>query len=245
GNGKGLVTFITGGDPDLRTTSSLIVSLARNGADIVEVGVAFSDPTADGPVIQRASTRALKSGTTLAGVLDAVKQAKAIVEIPVVLMTYYNPVLQYGLGRFCHDACQSGVNGIIVPDLPYEERMPLSEEAASNQLDLIPMIAPTSSPERIKKLCKSAQGFIYGVSINGVTGVRKAIDTDLERLSHSVRQYTDLPLAIGFGVSGPSAAAQVASYCDAVIVGSAIVELIEQGRYKDLEQLVRDLKQSL
>ncbi len=225
---KGLIPFITAGDPDLAGTVEITKRLAFAGADLVELGIPFSDPVADGPVIQQASGRALKSGTTLPGILEAVRKIKKDCGIPVILMGYYNQIYKYGLRRFACDAAKAGVSGLIVPDLPHEESGPLCEEALLAGLDLIPLVAPTTTGPRLEKITADAHGFIYCVSVTGVTGAREQIDTDLASFTSRVRRYTSLPLAVGFGIAGPKQAAQAAKCCDAVVVGSAIVKIIAQ-----------------
>lgn len=243
--GKGLITYITGGDPGLPVTRELILTMARSGADIVEVGIPFSDPIADGPVIQAASNRALGGGVTVDGILNTIRQVRKETAVPIVLMTYYNPILQYGLESFCRSAVESGADGLIVPDLPYEESGPLGGHADRHGLDLIPLVAPTSTPARVTGICAQARGFVYCVAVTGVTGARERIETDLAALSRLVRDCTSLPVAIGFGVSGPEAAVRIAPYCDAVVVGSAIVSLVAQGDFRGVELLTADLKKAL
>jgi len=242
---KGLITYLMGGDPDLERTRELILAMAEAGADMVEVGIPFSDPLADGPVIQAASNRALAGGVTVNGILQMVGEVRQKVALPLVLMTYYNPVLQYGLEAFCRRAAESGADGLIVPDLPYEESELLRFYADRHGLDLIPLVAPTSTPVRVAAICARARGFIYCVSVTGVTGMREKIETDLEALSSLVRRYTDLPVAIGFGVSGPEGVARVAPFCDAVVVGSAIVRLIAEEAYEEVGKLTAALKGAL
>ncbi|MEW6183671.1 MAG: tryptophan synthase subunit alpha [Bacillota bacterium] len=242
---KGLITYLTGGDPSLEKTFELILVMARAGADIIEIGIPFSDPMADGPVIQAASNRALAGGTTVSGVLRMTREVRRETEIPLVLMTYYNPVYQYGLEVFCRHAVDAGVDGLIIPDLPYEESRPLQEYADRCGLDLIPLVAPTSTPERVAAICSRARGFIYCVAVTGVTGMRREIETDLEGLSSMVRTYANLPVTIGFGVSGPESALKIASFCDAVVVGSAIVNIIGQGAFGEVEKLTSELKSAL
>lgn len=242
---KGLITYLMAGDPDLGRTKELIARMAEAGADIIEIGIPFSDPLADGPVIQAAANRALSNGITVRGVLEAVGQTRKKVSLPLVLMTYYNPVLQYGIEKFCRDAAENGVDGLIVPDLPHEESGPLREYTGRYGIDLIPLVAPTSTPARLAAICAAARGFIYCVSVTGVTGMREKIETDLRTFGGLVRGYTDLPVAIGFGVSGPDAAARMAPYCDAVVVGSALVRLIGQGAYEEVGKLTASLKAAL
>ncbi|RPF43016.1 tryptophan synthase alpha chain [Thermodesulfitimonas autotrophica] len=242
---KGLVTYLTAGDPDLERTAALIAVMDQAGADIIEIGIPFSDPLADGPVIQAASNRALAAGVTVDRILAMVAEVRAAVAAPLVLMTYYNPVFQQGLEAFCRRAAESGVDGMIVPDLPYEESGPLLRAADRYGIDLIPLVAPTSTPSRIAAICARARGFIYCVSVTGVTGMRETIETDLRSLGDSIRQHTNLPVAIGFGVSGPEAAARVAPFCDAVVVGSAIVRLIGAGAFEEVGRFTAALKRAL
>ena len=242
---KGLITYITGGDPSLQKTRELIALMARSGADAVEVGIPFSDPIADGPVIQAASNRALAGGTTVDGILETVGESRRETGVPLMLMTYYNPVFQYGLEAFCRKAADHGIDGLIVPDLPYEESAALRHYADLHGLDLIPLVAPTSTPGRVAKICAQARGFIYCIAVTGVTGMREQIETDLAGLSNLVRSYTELPVAIGFGVSSPSSITRIAPFCDAVVVGSAIVNLIGQGKFEEVGMLAADLKSAL
>jgi tryptophan synthase alpha chain len=242
---RGLITYITGGDPGLPATLQLLLAMARSGADIIEVGIPFSDPIADGPVIQAASNRALAHGVTVDGILETISLAREKTAVPLVLMTYYNPIFQYGLEPFCRMAVKSGADGLIVPDLPLEESGPLRVHADRYGIDLIPLIAPTSTPERVTGICAQARGFVYCVAVTGVTGARERIETDLAVLSGLVRGCTSHPVAIGFGISGPEAASRAASYCDAVVVGSAIVSLVAQNDFKGVELLTADLKKAL
>ncbi|MEW6448114.1 MAG: tryptophan synthase subunit alpha [Bacillota bacterium] len=242
---KGLITYLMAGDPDLGRTEELIALMAGAGADIIEIGIPFSDPLADGPIIQAAANRALSNGVTVRGILEAVGRMRKKVNLPLVLMTYYNPVLQYGLENFCCSAAENGVDGLIVPDLPLEESGLLREYTGRRGIDLIPLVAPTSTQERLAAICAAARGFVYCVSVTGVTGVRERIETDLRTLSVLIRNCTDLPVAIGFGVSGPDAAVRVAPYCDAVVVGSALVRLIGENAYGEVGKLTAALKTAL
>jgi tryptophan synthase alpha chain len=247
---KGLIPFITAGDPDLTSTIELTKLIAGAGADVIELGVPFSDPMADGPVIQQASCRALASGATLAKVLETVKEIKKGINIPLILMGYYNPVYKFGIKRFASAAAEAGVNGLIIPDLPHEESGPLRGAALEAGMDLIPLVAPTTTGERMEKIAADARGFIYCVSVTGVTGDRTEIKTDIAEFTDMVRRYTSLPLAVGFGISGPEQAARMAAHCDAVVVGSAIVRIIGECRGiatagPVVEQLVRQIKAAL
>lgn len=247
---KGLITFITAGDPDLDTTGELVLTLEKAGADIIELGVPYSDPLADGPVIQQASQRALKSGTNLKKIFHTVAGLRAKTQVPIVLMTYYNPLLRYGLANVAVDAAAVGVDGFIVPDLPMEESADFYGVLDSRGICLIPLVAPTSGRERIKKVTAGARGFVYCVSLTGVTGVRKEVPQNLKEFMGIVRKSTSAPLAVGFGVSTPEQAAAVAEHCDAVIVGSALVQTIgEKGKspelYYSVFEMARNLKQPL
>lgn len=247
---KGLIPFITAGDPDLAGTVAIARRMAAAGADIIELGIPFSDPLADGPVIQQASGRALASGTTLPKILEAVKELRRDCHTPLVLMGYYNPIYKYGISRFAKDASEAGVNGLIIPDLPHEESGPLLEATLETGLDLIPLVAPTTTDHRLEKIAADARGFIYCVSVTGVTGARAEIKTDIASFTDRVRRHTSLPLAVGFGIAGPEQAARVAEHCDAVVVGSAIVKLIaECGNAVTagpaVEQLVREIRSAL
>jgi len=227
---KGLITFITAGDPDLAGTVEIARQLAAAGADIIELGMPYSDPLADGPVIQKASGRAIASGTTIDKILKAVEEIRRHCGVPIVLMGYYNPIYKYGVGIFARKAVVAGVNGLIVPDLPHEESGPLRQAAAETGFDLIPLVAPTTTDQRLARIAAVAQGFIYCVSVTGVTGAREEIKTDLAAFTNRVRRFTNLPLAVGFGIAGPEQAARVAVYCDAVVVGSALVNIIAGSR---------------
>lgn len=223
-NEKAFITYLMAGDPNLKATRDLVLSLEKGGADIVELGIPFSDPLADGPVIQAASQRALEAGTTPQGVLDLVAEIRRDSEIPIALMTYYNPVFRYGVERFIADAARAGVNGLLVPDLPLEESDELDGLAAEAGLTFVQFLAPTSTQERIRAAALRARGFIYCVSLTGVTGKRDRLSPRAEALLRDIRQYTSIPLALGFGISGPEQAATAALYADGVIVGSALVE---------------------
>lgn len=223
---KGLITYITAGYPDTGHTMEILKALADSGSDLIEIGVPFSDPVADGPVIQKASHQALERGIKLAGIFELARQFREYSGIPVLLMTYYNPVFRTGPGEFVKKARDSGVDGLIVPDLPLEEDGPLRAETARAGLSLIPLAAPTSTDQRLEKIASRADGFIYCVSVTGVTGPGKEIG-DLKWFTGKIKRYTDSPLAVGFGISGPETASRVAAHCDAVVVGSAIVSAVE------------------
>ena len=223
-----LVTYLTAGDPSLEATPDIIYKLEESGADIIELGVPFSDPMADGPTIQLASERALKNGTTVKGVLDIVSKIRKRSEIPIITFGYYNPFLSYGLRRFSEDARNAGVDGLLVVDLPPEEADEFKIHTDKAGLDLVFLLAPTSTSERIRLVSERASGFIYLVSVTGVTGERPAMDYSLESLVREIKNHTRLPVGIGFGVSTPDQAARIANFADAVIVGSALIRIIEK-----------------
>jgi tryptophan synthase alpha chain len=225
---RALVPYFTAGDPSLAVTRQLVVEASRRGADIVELGIPFSDPLADGPVIQRAVQRALAAGVTLPRVLELVREIRTDVSTPIVFLTYYNPVLAFGLAAFCQAAAKAGVDGLIVADLPPEEAGPLRAEADRVGLDLVHFVAPTSTPERMRKIAKLAGGFIYMVSLTGVTGTRTELPSDLTANLRALRGITTKPVCVGFGISTPEQAGLVGQHADGVIVGSAIVALVER-----------------
>lgn len=225
--GKAFIPFITCGDPDLETTERLVREMAAKGADLIELGIPFSDPTAEGPVIQGANIRALSAGTTTDKIFDLVQRLRQDITIPLVFMTYANVVFSYGAERFIGLCSKLGVDGIILPDLPYEEKEEFLPLCRQYGVDLISLIAPTSA-DRIAMIAKEADGFIYIVSSLGVTGVRSEITTDISKLVEVVRANTDVPCAVGFGISTPEQAAKMSQYADGVIVGSAIVRQIAQ-----------------
>lgn len=224
---KAFIAFLTAGDPDADSTVSYILEMERAGADLIEIGIPFSDPTAEGIVIQEASLRALKGGMTTEGAFRIVERVRERSRVPLVFMTYLNPVFHYGYEKFFARCRSLSMDGIIIPDLPYEEKEEVDRVAAEYDIDVISLIAPTSE-ERIKSIAGEAKGFIYVVSSLGVTGMRKEITTDIGSMVKAIREATDTPCAIGFGISTPEQAAKMAGYGDGVIVGSAIVKLIEE-----------------
>ena len=229
-NGKAFIPFITCGDPDLETTAAVVRAAAANGADLIELGIPFSDPTAEGPVIQGANLRALNGGVTTDKIFDLVRNLRRDVEVPMVFMTYANVVFSYGSERFISTCREIGIDGLILPDVPYEEKEEFLPVCRRYGVDLISLIAPTSE-DRIAMIAREAEGFLYIVSSLGVTGVRSEIKTDLGAIVETVRQNTDIPCAIGFGISTPEQAAKMAGISDGAIVGSAIVRLIgEHGK---------------
>lgn len=225
---RALIAYFTAGDPSLSVTRRLVMEAAKRGADIIELGVPFSDPLADGPVIQRATQRALAAGVTLPRVLELVHEMRGDVTPPLVLSTYYNPILAFGLKAFCRTAVEAGVDGLIVADLPPEEAGPLRAEADPVGLDLIHLVAPTSTPERMRKIAKATGSFIYMVSLTGVTGARAELPPDLARHLRVLRGLTTKPICVGFGIGSAEQAGLVGGFADGVIVGSAIVNLIER-----------------
>lgn len=226
-NKKAFIPFITCGDPDLETTAKIVREAVANGADLIELGIPFSDPTAEGPVIQGANIRALKGGVTTDKVFDLVRELRKDVAIPMVFMTYANVVFSYGGDKFISTCKEIGINGLILPDLPYEEKEEFLPLCRKYGVDLISLIAPTSE-NRIAMIAKEADGFIYLVSSLGVTGTRSEINTDLKSIVDVIRQNTSVPCAIGFGISTPEQAKKMADIADGAIVGSAIIKIIEQ-----------------
>ncbi len=226
-NGKAFIPFITCGYPDLETTAAIVRQAAANGADLIELGIPFSDPTAEGPVIQGANVAALAGGVTTDKVFDLVKELRRDLTIPLVFMTYANVVYSYGIDRFCLKCEESGIDGIILPDVPFEEKAEFNECCRTHGLDLISLIAPTSE-NRIAMIAGEASGFIYIVSSLGVTGVRSEITTDIGAMVKLVKENTDVPCAVGFGISTPEQAGRMAALSDGAIVGSAIIKLITQ-----------------
>ena len=223
-NGKAFIPFITCGDPDLETTKTIVLSAVRAGADLIELGIPFSDPTAEGPVIQDANIRALSGGVTTDKIFDMVEKIRKNTQIPLVFMTYANVVFSYGAERFIKKAAEIGMDGLILPDVPYEEKEEFDGICKQYGLDLVSLIAPTSH-DRIKMIAKDASGFIYCVSSLGVTGTRSAITTDIGAMVNLVKEVTDLPCAVGFGISTPEQAAKMCESADGAIVGSAIVKI--------------------
>lgn len=225
--GKAFIPFITCGDPNLETTKKVIQEAVKNGADLIELGIPFSDPTAEGPVIQGANLRALSKGITTDDIFVFVKEIRKTITVPMVFMTYANVIFSYGKDRFFRYCEEVGIDGVILPDLPYEEKSEFMDSCSQYHVDLISMIAPTSE-DRIAMIAKEAKGFLYIVSSLGVTGTRTKITTDLGKMIQIVRQYTDIPCAIGFGISTKEQAAYMAELADGVIVGSAIVKQLER-----------------
>jgi tryptophan synthase alpha chain len=247
---KALVAYLTAGDPDLETTMALITALDEAGVDVLEIGVPFSDPTADGPTIQAASQRSLQKGTTLSAIFHMLETVRKFTEIPIVLFGYYNPIFIYGTERFSKQAKKSGVDGILVVDLPPEESRELRQYTDRADIDFISLIAPTTSSERIGKISQKATGFLYYVSITGVTGTQKPVVSDIKKEMDRIRKQTTMPVVVGFGISTPEQAAEIALHAEGVVIGSAFVRLIEEnGNTNNLVNIIssyaKDIKTSL
>jgi tryptophan synthase alpha chain len=231
-NKKAFIAYITCGDPDLKTTRQYIETMSANGADIIELGVPFSDPLADGPTIQAASRKALDAKVSLSGIIKMVKSIRHKIDTPLVLMTYYNPVFHYDIRSFVNDAKKAGVDGIIIPDLPPEEASQLEMFSRKADIATIYFVSPTSSPQRRKIATRHTKGFIYYVSITGVTGKRTKLPSSIKNDVKQLKKETDKPVCVGFGISSPQQAKKIASFADGIIVGSAIVEKIDQAKSK-------------
>lgn len=246
GSRAALIPFLVAGDPSLDFTARACEALVRGGADLIELGVPFSDPIADGPINQRAYQRALAGGVSLRDVLNLVRDVRAGITIPIVLLTYFNPILQFGPERFCAEAVTAGVDGVVIPDLPPDEAGELIRAAKASGLDVIFLLAPTSTDARMKLAATQSSGFVYCVSVTGVTGVRDRLSGEVEGLVKRIRQHTTLPICVGFGVSSADQARQVGALADGVIVGSAVVSLLEDDRSPArLEQFVSSLRAAL
>jgi tryptophan synthase alpha chain len=242
-----LIAYITCGDPDLSQTRSIVLAAIRAGADVIELGVPFSDPVADGPVIQRASERALKHGTSLVDVLQLAQEVRKESNAGLVIFSYLNPILRFGMERFCQEAVKAGVNGALVTDLTVEEAGDYRRLMAAHNLDPIFLAAPTSPDQRLKRICEACQGFVYAVSRTGVTGTQKELAGDARDLVKRLRKFTKLPVAVGFGISSAEQFAQVSDFADAAAVGSAIVQAVEQNPGREpqaVAELVGTLKRS-
>lgn len=235
---KALVCFVTAGDPDIATTEKIIYELEKSGADLIELGIPFSDPSADGPVIQRSSERALKAGCTLAAVLKVVSSVRKKSQIPIILMGYYNPILNYGPERFCKDVAKAGVDGMIVVDLPPEESEELQKPARAQNLNLIYLITPTADAERIKKVKRLASGFIYYVSVTGITGAQIQAISKINSHVKEIKSQISLPVCIGFGIRNPEDAKNLSRVAEGVVVGSALVAEVERGGKKQAANFV-------
>jgi tryptophan synthase alpha chain len=242
----GFIPFITAGDPDLATTERLMIELAAAGADIIELGIPFSDPVADGEVIQRASERALRNGTTIRDVLDCIVRVRKRIDTPLVLFSYFNPLLQFGEDKLAREAEQAGVDGVLVTDLIPEEAQSWSERLRQHDVDPIFLVAPTTSDERLARIAQQARGFIYAISRAGVTGARDELTGDAETLVRRIRAVSDLPVAVGFGISTSEQMKEVWRFADAAVIGSALVREIEKlNGASDLVNGVGDFARSL
>lgn len=246
---KALVIYLTAGDPSLEQTKEIVLGLDAAGVDCIEIGVPFSDPTADGPIIQAASQRALKNGATLAGILTMIESIRKVSEIPIVLFGYYNPILSFGTERFADRAQEAGVDGILVVDLPPEESHELRQYTDRKGIDFISLIAPTTSTERARIISSHASGFLYYISITGVTGTAKPQVVEVKKDVERIRSVTALPLVVGFGISTPQQAKEIAPYADGIVIGSAVVKMIEENSERaDLVSMissyVREIKES-
>jgi tryptophan synthase alpha chain len=243
---KALIAYITAGYPDIGATVKIAVALAKSGCDIIELGIPFSDPLADGATIQKASHQALMQGVTPQDCLEAAAQIRKKMDVPLVFMTYYNPVLNYGLKAFCRSCTKAGINSLIVPDLPPEEGIELENLTREENIDLIYLLAPTSTDERISIASARSRGFIYLVSLAGVTGARKILSPELQSFVTRVREKASQPLCIGFGISNAEQATRAASYADGVIIGSRLIELIEADNTLDaLKSFIVDTRKAL
>jgi len=243
---KALIAYLTAGDPNLEKTKEIILGLDSAGVDILEIGVPFSDPTADGPIIQAASRRALENGATLSGILDMIEAVRESSNIPIVLFGYYNPILNYGNERFAKRAKASGVDGILVVDLPPEESSELRKYTDRSGIDFISLIAPTSTDDRIRKISQNARGFLYYISITGITGTARPQVSDIKREMKRIRSITTLPVVVGFGISTREQAGELAPYADGIVIGSAFVRLIDENSDKNnLVNIISDYAKSI
>jgi len=248
-NQKALITYVTAGDPNCETTEKLVYAMEGAGADIIELGIAYSDPLADGPVIQRAASRALANGVNIDVVFQLVKKIRGNTQVPLAFLLYYNSIFRYGIEKFISKCKETGVDGLIIPDLPLEERGEFKKVLEGKNIDLIPLVAPTSE-ERIKDVVKDASGFVYCVSSMGVTGTRTSFDENIETFMNKVKNHTEVPLAIGFGISDVQGIRQLKGYAQGLIVGSAIIKMIEEGMVSGkvvemVTEFVKELKDSL
>ncbi|MBA5851915.1 tryptophan synthase subunit alpha [Clostridium sp. cel8] len=248
-NKKALIPFVTAGDPNIATTEKIVLNICNKGADIVEIGLPYSDPLADGPIIQNSSQNALKNGVKTKDIMNCVKNIREHTDTPIVYLVYYNSIFRYGVDKFISDSGKCGVDGIIIPDLPIEERESIIDIAKKYEVYLIPLVAPTSK-DRIKQIVNSGGGFVYCVSKNGVTGITGNINTNMKEYIDIVATYTDLPKAIGFGIKGPKMVAKFKEYCNGIIVGSALVDIIDKSSneetvIKNAGSFVEELREAL
>lgn len=247
-NKKALITYITAGCGGYEQTEEAVLEMEKSGADIIEIGVPFSDPIAEGPVIQSASVKALKRNTSLAGIFEMVKKIREKTDMPLLLMMYVNSIFRYGTERFFKQCKETGIDGVIVPDLPYEEYDEITDEAEKNNVISISLVTPVSF-ERTEKIASAAKGFLYCVSSTGVTGVRENMNTDFSEFFDNIKKHSKVPNMLGFGISGPKQAMEIKKYCDGIIVGSAIVKLIDEedraGSTLKIKELVSSLREAL
>lgn len=248
-NKKALIMFLTAGDPDFNWTKKIVLNVCKAGADIVELGIPYSDPLADGPVIQNSSQRALENGAKIVDIMNCASQIRKNTEVPLVYLVYYNSIFKYGIENFLKDSSKSGIDGIIIPDLPVEERKSIIDVSLKFNIHLIPLVAPTSK-KRIKSIVTSGGGFVYCVSKNGVTGIDESIKTDMKEYMDMIEEYTQLPKAIGFGIKNSEMASKLKNYCDGVILGSAFVDMIDKSNdideaIKNTVKFTRELRKSI
>lgn len=242
---KGLIIYITAGMPDVATTIKAVLEAEKAGADIIELGIPFSDPMADGPVIQAASYNAIKGGMTVKGVLEIVREIRKASQIPLIGMGYINNMLHYGFDEFVADAKDAGMDGLIIPDVPHEESAEMKEACATNGIHLVEFVTPGTTDKRIGETCTTADGFIYCVSVNGVTGVRKIDYSPINKVIERVKKQSNTPCAVGFGIGSTEAAVEAAKNSDAVIVGSAVVSRISDNKLAEAMELVASLRKAL
>ncbi len=242
-NKKALIGYVTVGYPNIEATLEIVPALVESGCDIIELGIPFSDPLADGPIIQKSSYEALQQSTTPQKCIEAAKKLRERIDVPLIFMGYYNPILHYGVESFCKECAEAGIDGFIIPDLPPEESIELEKAARDNQIDMIYLLAPTSDDKRIDIVTSKSSGFIYLVSLTGVTGSGTELPSELEYFVAKVRQKTSKPLCVGFGITNPEQAKRVASVADGIIVGSKIIKLIEEDpSLAKMKVLVKDLR---
>ncbi len=247
-NKKALITYITAGDPNLEATPEIILELNKVGVDIIEIGIPFSDPLADGPVIQEASQRALKNGTNLNKIFNTLENLKGKINTPLVLMGYYNSILNYGINKFIEDCSHTNVSGVIIPDLPFDEELEFYEKLKENHIDGILLVAPNTSEKRLQKISKYATGFLYCVSLMGVTGDSRGPVEYIRDYVQKIRKYIDIPIAIGFGIDTPEKVQNIIDYVDGIIIGSALIKIIDKNKgdknkmFSEIQTFIRNLK---
>ncbi|KIL47928.1 tryptophan synthase subunit alpha [Jeotgalibacillus campisalis] len=236
---KAFIPYIMAGDPDISQLKEQLLFLEKSGATVVELGIPFSDPVADGPTIQEAGKRALNSGTTVKKVLEALSSFRDEISIPIVLMTYINPLFKYGLSQFFKDSQAAGVDGVIIPDVPLEQRPLIDEHMNRTDIALIQLVTLTSPDHRIKRLAQASEGFLYAVTVTGITGARSAVSENLESFIYSLKKHSNVPVMAGFGISTPEQVKEISSLGDGVIVGSRVVDLLHQGKREEITQLIQ------